>query len=123
MLHFPQTYQNLIAEGIQEDYSMGYPSKPGFRAGTAIAFPWYDLSKEEETTLLVHPLQVMDVTLKEYMDLSPDEAVSSIKNIIEQVRNVHGVFTLCWHNSSFSEIGSWTTWKFVFEDVLKMASK
>src|SRR5690606_16150394 len=32
MLNFPETYRNLIQNGIQEDYSMAYADETGFRA-------------------------------------------------------------------------------------------
>ncbi|NJO69236.1 MAG: hypothetical protein HC830_08110 [Bacteroidetes bacterium] len=57
-LKFPGTYHRLMQEGITDDYSMGFHDKPGFRAGIAMPYPFYDLVNEKETTLTVHPLHL-----------------------------------------------------------------
>ena len=51
----PETYQNLIDLEIEEDYSMGYASNVGFRAGTCTPFYFYDLDFEIQTPLKVFP--------------------------------------------------------------------
>ena len=121
-LHLPSTYQKLIKCGIEADYSMGYASTIGFRAGVACSFMWYDLEREERTNLRIHPFQLMDVTLKEYMNLSPQEASKEIEQIIQTTRHYGGTFISLWHNSSFSKIGDWEEWKVVYERLLIMAN-
>src|SRR5690606_6388446 len=73
-LNFPETYQNLIANGIEEDYTMAYADETGFRAGTCTPFFWYDLSKEEKTELKIHPFCAMDVAMRNYMQLTIEES-------------------------------------------------
>jgi hypothetical protein len=51
----PHTFRRLIAKGITDDHSMGYGSINGFRASIASSFYWYDLKKEQQTDLLLHP--------------------------------------------------------------------
>ncbi|MEM1124954.1 MAG: polysaccharide deacetylase family protein, partial [Bacteroidota bacterium] len=122
MLTFPDTYRQLLANGIKEDYSMGYAMETGFRAGTAQSFYWYDLVREESTDLLVHPFQVMDVTLKEYLKLSPLEATQRIDHLITAVQSVNGTFCSLWHNSSFSELDDWGDWERVYLYLLEKAN-
>ncbi len=62
-LNIPHNYRNLIQSGIRSDYSMGFPTHPGFRAGTSHNFYFFDLEKNKKTDLLVYPLSVMDVSL------------------------------------------------------------
>jgi hypothetical protein len=121
-LGFPQTYQHLLQLGIHEDYSMGYAAAIGFRAGTALPFYWYDLTTDQVTDLKVFPFQLMDVSLKDYLGLSPNKAKESIQQIIEQCKRVGGTFIPLWHNSSFSELDGWEGWKEVFEYLLENAS-
>jgi hypothetical protein len=120
-LSFPTTYRRLIEAGITDDYSMGYSDDIGFRAGTATPFKWYDLEREEVTDLTIHPFQVMDVTLKQYLNLAPHEVLVHVKPLIEATKAVDGVFTTLWHNPSVSNYGEWENWREVYENILDMA--
>ncbi len=118
ILDFPRTYQNLIKAGIKEDYTMGYASRVGFRASIASSFFWYDIENEKITALKVHPFQVMDVTLKQYLNLSPEEVIQKITPIINVCKEVGGTFTTLWHNSSLSDETEWRGWRKVYEQIL-----
>ncbi len=117
----PDTYRNLIQCGIQEDYSMGYAATPGFRAGTCKPFRFYDLEREEVTSLLIFPVTVMDGTLRDYLHLKPTEAVVTIEELITVVKKYQGVFVSLWHNESLSEHGRWKGWRKVYENLLLFA--
>ena len=69
-LDFPNTYQSLIDLGIKQDYTLGYAEDIAFRAGTSYDFYWYNLSEDIQTDLILYPLTLMDVTLKNYLQLS-----------------------------------------------------
>jgi len=118
-LHLPETYRNLLKKNIKEDYSMGYAGQIGFRAGTSLSFYWYDLRLEAMTALLIHPFQIMDVTLKEYLHLTPAQAKLRISEMIKTIRSVNGTFCSLWHNSSFSSIGGWEDWVQVYTHLLE----
>ncbi len=117
----PRSYRVLIDAGITEDHSMMYPDRSGFRAGTCHPFYWYDLEREETTDLTIHPSAIMDVTLKDYMSLSPAQAISHIDEIVAAVRSVDGTLSFIWHNSSFSEIHGWAGWRSVFGHLLSLS--
>jgi hypothetical protein len=119
-LSFPETFNKLIKLGIREEYSMGWPSQAGFRAGISRPFPFYNLSAEKETHLLFVPFMVMDRTLKDYMNLSTLEAMSQIKSTIEKVKAVGGQYTMLWHNDSISNFGEWEGWREVFEEAINL---
>lgn len=122
-LALPTTYRNLIEEDITDDYSMGYAALPGFRAGICDSFNFYDLDIEVETKLRIHPFMVMDGTLKDYMDLTPTDAIEQIRKLILEVRKVNGTFTSLWHNEPLSNEKRWTGWRRVYEELLKLASE
>lgn len=121
MLKFPDTYRHLIAAGIKEDYTMGYADETGFRAGICTPFKWYDLEKEEETKLTIHPFAIMDGTLNNYLKLSPNKAIEKAAQIISEIKKVNGEFILIWHNETFSDWREWKGWKNVYEEIIKLA--
>jgi len=120
MINLPHTYRKLSALGIKEDYSMGYASRVGFRAGTCTPFHFYNLADEAETPLVIYPFQVMDRTLKDYMKLQPAEATMKINEIIREVSAVNGTFISIWHNDAFSDKGEWKGWLEVYKELLRM---
>ena len=122
-LDLPFTYRRLIDLGIKEDYSMGFASQVGFRAGTSLSFYFYDLDIEVETTLLIHPFAVMDGTLNEYMELPIDDAQHLMKELIDKVKSVNGTFISLWHNETLSDMNHWKGWRQVYEYMIKEAIK
>jgi len=49
------------------------------------------------------PLIAMDVTLFHYRQLSTDDALSAVKDLVNEIKKFNGVFTLLWHNTFFDE--------------------
>lgn len=120
-LSIPQTYQQLIALDIEKDYSMGYSSQLGFRAGTSSSFDFYDLSLETPTYLRIMPFAVMDVTLHDYLKLSPELAVQKVGQLIAVTKKVNGLFCTIWHNHTLSDAGDWQGWRQVYADIVDLA--
>lgn len=119
-LLFTETYQNLLKLGIKEDYTLGYASDVGFRAGTCSPFMFYDLYNEKETELRIFPFEVMDVTLNQYLKLSIEEAQARLKLIIDRIKAVNGTFICLWHNESLSDHGYWKGWEPVYKKMLEI---
>ncbi len=122
-LEFPRTCRELIRLGITHDYTLGYASHPGFRAGIAVPFPFYDLEEDRATELMLHPLSVMDVTMRDYLRLNAVESLDRIAAIIRKHREAGGEFVSLWHNESLSETGRWRGWRQVYEATVVMASE
>ncbi|MEF8845534.1 MAG: polysaccharide deacetylase family protein [Bacteroidales bacterium] len=119
-IHFNETYRNLINAGIQEDYTMGYSTDIGFRAGTCTPFHYYDLDNEEETSLTVYPFQVMDITLNQHKKYNVTAAISVIEDLIEKIKHVNGTFITIWHNEALSDHGHWKGWETVYREMLRL---
>lgn len=115
----PTTYEQLIKLGILEEHSMAYAGITGFRAGISRPFYWYNLPAEKVTHLLVVPFVAMDRTLKDYLKLSPGEALKKLHSLAETVKIVGGQFTLLWHNDSASGEGEWKGWREVLENAIE----
>lgn len=120
-LQLPTTYRRLIEAGIKVDYSMGYADDTGFRAGTNLPFPWYDLERELCTDLLIYPFAAMDVTLQQYLALDAEAAFQRLQALYKEVSKWGGPFCLLWHNSSFYPEDGWEGWAAMYEKVLTMA--
>ena len=118
-LNMPSNYRNLLKYGIKYDYSMGFPSHPGFRAGTSYDFYFFDLQSNNMTDLLLYPFSIMDVSLNNYLNLQPDEALDLIKQIIHNTKLVNGNFISIWHNESLSCVDNWKNWDSVYENMIK----
>ncbi len=119
-LFMPSSYRNLIKAGITEDFSMGYPDEPGFRAGIARPFFFYDVIEDQQTSLKIIPLQIMDATLYNYKKLDPSASEEIIISLIRETRNVGGLFVSLWHNTSLLESPAWQGWRRLFETMLQM---
>jgi len=102
-MSFPDTYEALLEAGISEDYSMGYASYSGFRAGIASPFNFYNLKADQETTLRVYPFMFMDTTLEDYLSLAPDAYLKAVTPIMEEVQFVGGTLIGIWHNYALAD--------------------
>lgn len=118
-LDLPKTYRNLIELSVKDDYTMGYASLPGFRASICTPFYFYDLELETTTNLKVHPFAVMDATFKYYLRTSPEQSLSMIKKIIDDIKLVDGHFISLWHNETWSEYKEWKGWSKLYERMLE----
>lgn len=118
----PSSFLSLTRIGITDDYSMGYATRSGFRAGTCSPFYFFNLLKNERTTLRLHPFAFMDTTLARYNKLGPKESLEKVFTMMKYVKEVEGPFIGIWHNSSFTEKGIWYDWKSVFETIAKQAT-
>ena len=116
----PETYQNLINCDIKEDFTMGYATVPGFRAGTCTPYQFYNLREETETALKIYPFQLMDDNFIKYMSISPEAAIKKITEIQQQIRQVDGTLISLWHNVSLSETGQWKNWQGVYLKMLEV---
>jgi hypothetical protein len=118
-MKLPKTYQNLLKSGITDDYTMGFASEAGFRAGTCTPFHFFDLSKNQRTELMIHPFQTMDITLKNYLHLNPEKAGLMMEELMMEVKKVNGTFISLWHNESLKDSGQWLGWRKVFVQILE----
>jgi hypothetical protein len=120
-LELPFTYQNLIKNEITDDFTMGFASEIGFRAGICEPYYFYDLDTEHETPLRIHPFAVMEGTLKDYMKIKPHEAMQFVKPLIDNVKAVDGQFITLWHNQSLNDQISEGHWREPYEEIIRYA--
>ncbi|HEY1046713.1 MAG TPA: polysaccharide deacetylase family protein [Bacteroidia bacterium] len=112
----PHSYRILIEHHFQEDHSMGYSEVPGFRAGTACPFFWFDLEKNCSTTLKIVPFCCMDVAFKQFLKLNPEQTVAHVIKIKEKLKTLDVPFVFVFHNESLSNHRGWENWQYVFRN-------
>lgn len=123
MLRLPASYHELINCGIKEDYTMGYSDLPGFRAGICTPYFFYDLESEQPSSLKIFPFAVMEGTLKDYMNLDIEQSKNKIFDLIDEVKNVDGIFISLWHNESMSNQKRWVGWDKLYTQILSYAKQ
>ena len=63
-LRFPTTYDYFAKLGFVNDYSLQFVDYLGYRAGTGFPFQFYNLSKEQRSNLLIHPVVAHEAILR-----------------------------------------------------------
>ena len=121
MMELPVTMERLLHAGIRNDYTLGYTTHPGFRAGTCTPFYFYNLQLEQITDLKMHPFALMDANFRYYMNIAPEEMPQKAKPIVDAVKREGGTLYTLWHNNSFSEVFEWKGWRKPYEELIAYA--
>ena len=111
----PQTYRRLLTLGIEKEFSMGYGSINGFRASIAAPFYWYDLLKDERTSLRIYPFCFMDANSFFQQRQTPQQAFDEIRHYHDVIKKVNGTMITIWHNNFFGSDKLYEGWKHVYE--------
>ena len=115
----PHSYQHLVELDITDDYTMGYASMPGFRAGTSRPFRFFDIENDAPTNLTVHPFAVMDGTLRDYLDMGVEQSFEKLKTIVDEVKKVNGTFCYLTHNETLGGKYRWQGWPEMYERMIE----
>jgi hypothetical protein len=115
----PHTFRRLLALGITDDYSMGYGSINGFRASIATAYSWYDLQKEEQTSLRLHPFAFMDANSLFEQKQSPEQSLQELLAYYRSVKEVNGEFITIWHNTFLGTDKLFRGWREAYQSFLQ----
>jgi len=118
-LKFPESFRLLTESGITDDYSLGYSTTNGYRAGTANPFRFYDIEKDEIKDLTLHPFTFMDSAMIDHKKLSPGAAMSEMQGFLEYSYRFGGETIGIWHNYALSEKGQYAGWRKVLEEIME----
>jgi hypothetical protein len=105
---------------LKYDSTLGFQEHIGFRNGICTPFYLYDFTNNRPYCFIEIPLTIMDCSLafKEYMNLSPDEALKKVEFIITETKKFEGVLTVNWHNTFFSDY-IYSDWKKLYLEIIK----
>lgn len=98
----PETYRHLVHHGIKEDYSMAFAEMPGFRAGTCTPFFFFDVEKDEATSLKIYSSPIMESIFRDDIIIPVEEALPYFIRTFEEVAIVGGFFIPIWHNDTLA---------------------
>jgi hypothetical protein len=116
---YPSTFRSLLAAGIRCDYSLCLFRTGGFPCGMDRPWPWFDLLENQASALMLHPTQLMDRSLLDYLRLSPAEALPHAEALAAATARSAGRFTLLLHNESLSDSGEWQGWLPVWQALVE----
>ena len=122
-MNLPRSYQKLIELDITDDYTMGFASQAGFRAGIADAFRFYDLENDMVTNLRVHPFALMDGTMRDYLNLDLEASLGLAKQLVDEVKAIGGTFIYLTHNETLGGEKRWVGWPEMYRQLLEYITK
>ncbi len=96
------TPAQLMQNGFVADFSMGFASAPGFRAGTSFPFYYFNFNTNKQDDFLMVPFCAMDGAYFVYDKLSPETMLNSLLSLAKEVKNVNGLFVSVFHERTFS---------------------
>ena len=104
-----------ILNNIEDDNFPEYLDKVYLIGHIRTYSKYLDLNSNEVTDLQIIPFAYMDGVLKDYMKLDVQMAITKIKDLKNEVKDVSGCFVGIWHNESLGEQGRWKGWREVYE--------
>lgn len=113
----PTTWQIWEDNNMEFDCTCGYNEREGFRCGVCYEYNIFNILTRKKMKLKEFPLTVMEGSLVNYQNMSPNDVQSRIEDLIEKVRKYRGKFVLLWHNSNF-EKGEWGKYQGIYENII-----
>lgn len=95
-INFPDFYVSLDKTDIENEFSMGYYDRIGFRAGTCTPFLFYDLNLEQASPIKFHPYFCSSYALR-------SESNDKLKDIINKNKDIDIQYNLLFDNSDFEK--------------------
>jgi hypothetical protein len=96
-----KTPGQLLKNGITADFTMGFASQTGFRAGTSFPFYYFDFQANNATSLLFVPFCAMDGAFTVYGKSDAANALQKLLDLSETIRETGGFFITVFHERTF----------------------
>lgn len=103
-INLSTTPKYLIHQGIQFDFTMGFASQAGFRAGTSYPFYYYDFDTEKSTPLQFVPFAAMDGAYFKYQQRTAEAFKEELHTIRKQIQKTGGYFIPLFHEITLSPL-------------------
>lgn len=100
-LDIKTTPAQLLSAGIELDFSMGWSDRPGFRAGTAFPFRYFDFRDESVSELRFVPFCLMDGAYSIHRASGREYLLEDALKMAEHVKACGSYFITVYHERSF----------------------
>lgn len=102
-----QTWKAQAAAGLDQDYTLGFNDRFGFRSGCAIAIQPWDFEHWQPLNIQTIPLVLMDAQLYPLQAANQGPSHGVIRALIDEIRAVGGQASVLWHPHGFSPDFGW----------------
>jgi len=93
----------LIENGVTADFSMGFASRQGFRAGTTYPFLYFNFNKNQQEKLWLVPFSFMDGNYFIYDSIPAEQAKEKMQNLLKTIAYYEGNACLVFHERTLYE--------------------
>ena len=123
MFDIKNSWNILEKNQIKYDLTLGFPEFVGFRCGICYPYKLFDLKRKKKLNLIEIPLNIMDVTITEYMSgLKREKREQFVSDVINNVQKYNGTLNLLWHNNSYVDYLN-TTNEELLDSILEQSIK
>lgn len=113
----PNTWKYQHEAKLAYDSSLGFADHDGFRAGICHPFHPFDLATNRELPSWEIPLIWMEGSVINYRKLQGQSIIENFQQYLDICEKYHGVFTVLWHNATFSH----HEWRTLYQKCLEKA--
>lgn len=117
----PDAYDEIEKAGLKIDTSLGFAEHFGYRNSYGLPFRPYNLKEDRPYNFIEVPLNIMDGTLINYMNIKQKDVYDKLWKWIEEVRE-HTMITILWHNNELTNY-SFKTMSQCYDKLLSQMSK
>ena len=119
VMQLPNSYNTLVSQNIQEDYTMGYNYVNGFRASYCKPFYWFNVVTNTKTSLVIHPFCAMDSNFIFFGNYSSDATLAELKKLYDTVKKYDGELITVFHNHFADTQNKNWNWKKLYQSFLE----
>jgi hypothetical protein len=85
----------------------------------ASPFYWYDLEKEERTSLLLYPFCFMEANSFFEQKQTPAQALQEMRHYYSVIKDVRGMMIMIWHNTFLGTAPLYKGWRNIYKQFVE----
>ncbi len=101
------TWAAQEAAELEEDHSLGFNDRSGFRTGAALRYQPWSPRWQAPLKISTIPTMLMDSHLFDYDTLSREKRTEKMRRLVAEVKAVRGQASIVWHTHVFGPDYGW----------------